>query len=264
MAKKIDCTDNAVTGNTVLRRSIKSELRLVLLPELKKLAPYFNIDAVRKMLKNKGIEVKDGTLRHYMSDAMEEAVVYDAGKGWYSRIENRCELDQKPVAKIVKLLEKEFPLLEFACWSTQQVNLWMHHLLAKFITFVNVEKDGINAVSDVLREAGYEVYTHPNSARAKEVRSGDRTVVIRPLNATAQTDGHFSSPEAILVDLFVENEALSIMGLGEFRDMAQSLASSSRILMGTLIQYAGKRELGTKDLFAKTNTLLEESAQILQ
>lgn len=70
----------------------------------------------------------DGTLRHYMSDAMEEGVVYDAGKGWYSRIENKCELDRKPVAKIVKLLEKEFLLPEFTCWSTQQINPWMHHI----------------------------------------------------------------------------------------------------------------------------------------
>ena len=235
--------------------SAKAFLRNTAIPELKQIAPYFSMNEVRQLVKERGIKITDGTLRHYMSEAMANGVVHNAGKGWYSRIETPCELDPKPVARIIKQLLKEFPLLDFTCWSTQQVNPWMHHLLAKFITFVQVDRDGIQAVSDALRDAHYEVYTHPNAARAGEVRPGDRAVVIRPLNATAPTNGHFSPPEAVLVDLFAETKALSLMSPGEFTDMAQRMASSSRIGLGSLLLYAGKRKINGDSIFSDFGSL---------
>ncbi len=256
--EKTDCTGHPVIGNTALHRSIKSDLFSILLPELKKLSPYFNIDTVCSMLKEKGIEIKCGTLRRYMSDAMAEGVVYDAGRGWYSRIKTKFEFDRKPVSKIVKLLEKEFPLLEFTCWSTQQINPWMHHLLAKFITFVNVEKDGMSAVADVLRGAGYMVHLNPGVNRADEVLPNGKTVVVRPLVTIAPREAHNSPPEGVLVDLFMENKVLNIMGKGEYRDMAINLASTSRISWGSLLYYAGKREISQADMFGENNALLQE------
>ncbi len=257
-ADKISLFARSLTGNAASCCGIKPYLRSVLLPDLKKNAPYFNIKAVRKMLKEKGIEAKDGTLRRYMSDTMAEGVVHDAGKGWYSRIETRCELDRKPVAKIVKILEKEFPLLEFACWSTQQINPWMHHILSKFLTFVNVEKEGMSAVSDVLREAGYTVHVNPGINRADEVLPNGKTVAIRPLVTRAPHDVHYSPPEGVLVDLFMENKILNIMGQSDYQDMAVKLASSSRISWGSLIYYAAQRKVLLRDMLGEDSTLLQK------
>ncbi len=237
----------------------RSSLCSDLLPAMKSKSPYFSMDAVRGLLDEKGLEIKDGTLRHYMSDAMAQGIVHDAGRGWYSGIKEPCKLDPKPVKKIVKLLEKEFPLLDFVCWSTQQINPWMHHILSKFITFVNVEKDGLSTVSDFLRGRGYDVYSNPGADRVSEVRAGDKAIVIRPLNSVApHHDSHFSPPEAVLVDLCVEAQALHIIDPGESKDMAQSLAETSRISLGTLLYYADKRELSKDDVFAEPNTLMEK------
>ena len=235
----------------------KTMLRDVALPALKQLSPYFTTDDVRSKLNEKQINITDSTLKRYMSDFMERGVIHDAGRGWYSGIAQRATFDPEPVREIADLLEEQFPLLDAACWSTQQVNPWMHHLLAKFITFVQVDRDGIEAVSEMLRDADYEVYSHPNAARAQEVRPGERSVVVRPLNATAPREGRFSPPEAVLVDLLVETRALSLMSPAEFKGMAQRMASSFRLVMGTLLQYAGKRDIVAGDLFADFRSLTE-------
>ena len=184
--------------------------------------------------------------------------MHDAGRGWYSRLADRCVLDPKPVARIVRQLEQEFPLLDFACWSTQQINPWMHHILAKFLSFVHVDRDGLAAVAEFLRDAGYEVHANPVGKQAALVRPNGKTVVIRPLNAHAPREGHYSPPEAVLVDLFVEAEALGIMGRADFHAMLQAMASSVRVQWGTLTHYAEKREISIDDLAPQENSLTAE------
>jgi hypothetical protein len=220
----------------------KSSLFTRVIPELAE-TPYFSMAAVKQRLGELQIDIKDGSLRQYMSEAMAEGLVHDAGRGWYSRLETVCQLDQKPVIKLVRQLEKEFPLLDFTCWSTQQVNPWMHHILSKFVTFVNVDRDGLVAVGEFLRGAGYEVHINPTGKRASEVRPNGKTVVVSPLNAYAPRIDHFAPPEAVLVDLYVAAKLLGIMGMDDFQDMAKALMTSARIGMGALLYYAEKREL---------------------
>lgn len=230
-----------------------------ILPGLTAATPYVSHTAVARRLADAKIEIADQSLRVYLSQAMKKGIVHDAGRGWYSCLEARCELDPKPVAKVVRQLEKEFPLLDFAVWSTQQVNPWMHHLLAKFIAFVLVDADGLSPVVEFLRAQGYEVHADPKGQRAAEVRPNGKTVVVRPRHSHAPRYGHFSPPEAVLVDLFLENRVLQIMDAGEFRDMAQRLATSGRLLWATLSHYAEKRGVSLAELFADAGVLSAES-----
>ena len=238
--------------------SKKAKLFTCVLPELKKRAPYFSIDAVKRQLAELQISVTDGSLRQYLSDAMAEKIVYDAGKGWYSRLVEPLVLDKKPLQKLVKLLEKEFPLLDFTVWSTLQVNPWMHHLLGKFLDFVQVDKDGMSAVAEFLRDRGYDVHENPYGAAAKKVAPREKIIVVRPLNAHAPRDGHFSPPEAVLVDLSFEVEQLGIMDVTEFRTMASKLISSGRISWGSFLQYADKRERTATAIVSEINSLMAE------
>jgi hypothetical protein len=134
----------------------------------------------------------------------------------------------------------------------------MHHILSKFIAFVNVDRDGLAAVTEFLRDEGYDVYSNPTGKRASEVRPNGKTVVIRALNAYAPRDGHFSPPEAVLVDILVESRALGFMGDADFREMLHSLASSACVAWGTLLQYAEKREIRSTDLIGENDSLTAE------
>jgi hypothetical protein len=66
-------------------------------------------------------------------------------------------LDPKPVAKLIRAVEKAFPLLEFTVWSTAQINPWMHHLLAHPVAFLHAPTDTLESIGDTLRAQGWEV-----------------------------------------------------------------------------------------------------------
>jgi hypothetical protein len=88
---------------------------------------------------------------------MRAGLIHEAGRGWYSRLASRCVLEAKPVARLARLVEQAFPLLDFTCWSTEQVRSFGHLLLARFAAFVHTEQDAMASVADRLRNAGYNV-----------------------------------------------------------------------------------------------------------
>ena len=47
--------------------------------------PYFSLDAIKAELEKHRGEAKPESLNHYMHELTGEGVVYDAGRGWYSR-----------------------------------------------------------------------------------------------------------------------------------------------------------------------------------
>ncbi len=236
----------------------KTALFTRVLPGLKERAPYFSLDVVRHRLAEIQLSVPAGLLWQYMSEAEAEGIVHDAGRGWYSGLATRAELDPKPVRNLIRLLEKEFPLLDYTVWSSQQVNPWMHHVMAKFIDFVQVDKDGISAVAECLRDRGYDVHENPTAAAAGKVLARDNTVVVRPLHTHAPRDGHKSPPEAVLVDLSFEVERLNLMDAREFREMASRFARSGRLALGALLQYASKRGIEPSGLFIETDEVMAE------
>ena len=107
----------------------KTVLHGQILPALKANASYFPLAAVRFRLGELGVEIAEGSLRQYISEAMAKGVVHDAGRGWYSSISEPFKLDLKPVRVTIQRIQKAFPLLDFSCCSTQQINPYMHHIL---------------------------------------------------------------------------------------------------------------------------------------
>lgn len=234
----------------------KDALLRIVLPRLKARSPYFNYAAVWQERAAAGVEIKEESFRRYLSEADSQGIVFDAGRGWYSGLEKPVELDHRPLRSLVGLLEKRFPSLTFACWSTQQVNPWMHHLLGKFAAFVNVDPNGVADVAEFLRDHGYDAHANPRGAEARKFAVREKTVVVRPLVTEAPVEGHYSPPDALLVDLFMENKTLGIMEPAEFRSMASAMVTSGRVLMGRLLAYTLRRRQSPADLFADPESII--------
>ena len=187
----------------------------------------------------------------YLTKAVQQGLIHDAGRGWYSRLSESVKLDPKPVEPVVKLLTKRFPLLdEFHCWNTVQVNPWMHHLIAKGVTFVNTDADTMEAVWECLREAGYDAHLNPTGKAKEQFSVRDKTVVVRRRVSGAPVDGHFSRPETVLVDLLLEADRLRLMDVSEFRQMAEAVVSKGRISVPELMNYAENRKQKLESLFS--------------
>ncbi len=228
------------------------------LPELKARCSYFDLGTLRAWLKGSRVDFTAATLNRYMTELTDAGFVWSAGRGWYSFVPSAIRLDAEPLAGIKKDLLERFPLLDFACWSTQQVNPFMHHMLGHFVTFVLAPADALASVYDHLRERGYTAYLNPNSKEvAKTFKVDAKTVVLRKLNTLhTPVQDHLLNVEAVLVDLSQESERLSLMDKVEFRQMAARLVTSGRVDLATLASYAKVRGVAPEDLFQDAKSII--------
>lgn len=228
----------------------KSVLRDHVLAELGRRGPYLSLDAIRAELKARKLKIDAETLQRYLHEFTTLGFIHDAGRGWYSTLAKRLELDRTHVAPVVALIEEAFPLLQFAVWSTQQINPWMHHLLGKFVTFVYVEKEGVGAVWELLKQEGYDAYRNPTKKEiAKSFVVRDNTVVVRAGSLSqAPVDGHYAAPEKVLADLVAEADSLPLMDPGELAQAVSGVSRAGRLDMPILIRYSVRKELGERVL----------------
>lgn len=230
-------------------KNVKQYLRGEVIPALSGRYKYFSLEDVQKTLTENERTVDPKSLKQYMHELMDETVVYSAGRGWYSTIEQEFEVDTEPVSEIISVLKKKFPLLDFTCWSTMQINPFMHHLLGKFVTFIYVDRDLMPSVFDFLRDSDYDVYLNPTRREAKKSYSvSEQNIVIRPTITKAPVKEHKAKIEKILVDLYIERGNFQIMAPAEYHAMADRIISSGRIAISELISYATHRKVELEDI----------------
>lgn len=235
----------------------KAYLAAQALPAMTEQHKYFSLDALKQYLVKQKLTYAPETVNAYVSQMKREGKIFSAGRGWYSSIANPFEMDPKPVAALVADIGKRFPWLEFACWSTGQLNPYLHHTLGKPVPFVYVERDAMSSVFDGLEEMGYRAYLNPTRREAaKSFVVTDKTVVIRPAVTKAPVDGHYARIEKMLVDLHVELETFPLLEPGEFREAAQSLVSQRRIDLAKLLMYAAQRKVDWRAIFLAPDAVI--------
>lgn len=224
--------------------SAKARLHELLI-ELGKRAPYFSYQAIQAAVNEAELGLKDASLRSYLSRAVEQKLIHDAGRGWYSRLGEPVRLDPKPLRPLIKAIEKAFPLLDFAVWSTGQLNPWMHHLIARPVLFVNVAEEAVESVADKLADQGWNVLADPGREESnKRLQPGERMVVVRrALQRAPAPDGRQARLEQILVDVQVEAGQLPIMDRHEAARMAQEALQSGLLQVSELQRYANSRKV---------------------
>lgn len=231
--------------NNSLNRAKKTKVFTAVLPSLKEQHSYFFLEAVRRSLASAEIELADDTLREYMSEAMASGIVGDAGRGWYSRHLTPVALAAKPVSKLIRAVSKAFPLLDFCCWSTAQLNPFAQHLIAQPTAFLYAEGDTLESVAEHLRTAGWDAWSNPGKKEAKQfVRPGEKTVVLRPaIVKQPPSQNHLAPIEKVLVDLKVEADKLKLMDTAEVQRIIDTVLGAGLLQLAVLLGYAEvKRE----------------------
>ena len=209
---------------------------------------YFHINDLRKYFTDRRIDYKKDTLKKYLYLLKRENVIYGAGRGWYSTIKHDFVLDTKPVEKIIALIKKEFPLLDFSCWSTEQIKGFFHHLPSQFVTFVYADKDFLQAIKDFLADNGYNTYLNPRKSEAeKYVELKNLTVILRLyISSREPKNQRFAKIEKILVDLLMETKRVNLMDMEECRKIISNIIFNYRINMAEMFDYAERRKIKEK------------------
>jgi hypothetical protein len=231
------------------RIELKSFLCDVCLPDLKAKYPYFNAKTIRAYLDRNGVAWNAATLNRYMVERTSGGFVFDAGRRWYSSIAKPCQLDTAPVEKLVGELKTDFPLLDFACWSTEQLNEMLRHQLAKHVQFAYVERDAIDSVAGWLKGHGYKTYANPGKTEIKRSFSiEEKTVVVLPLTSESPCQNGFASIEKIVVDVLADTGDFSIINIPEFIRGTAGIIKSQRIDISILTRYSARRKTDISSL----------------
>ena len=216
-------------------------------------APYFSIHALREYLAGQKLSYAPDTIKVYLSQLKKEGIVFNAGRGWYSSIVEPYRLDTAPVEKLVGKLEAAFPLLDFACWSTAQLNEMLRHQLAKHVQFAYVERDAIDSVADWLRSKGYHTYANPGKQEIQKSFSIEgNTVVVLPLTSESPHQDGFANIEKVMVDVLADASAFSIINVAEFSEGASTLMRKYRVDISILERYSNRRKTDISNLLNST------------
>jgi hypothetical protein len=206
---------------------------------------YFYINDLKRYFTEKGIKFEEDTLKKYLYLLKKNEVLYPAGRGWYSNIQKEFELDIEPTKKIIKLLIEKFPLLEFSCWSTEQLKGFFHHLPTQFITFIYTDKDFLHSVKDFLIEKNYNVYLNPYKIEAEKfVELKAQTIILRPsISSHISKEKNWAKIEKILVDLFMEKKKIGFIDEEEYKRIFSNVIISYRINIAEMLDYSHHRKI---------------------
>lgn len=223
----------------------KQTLFFTVLSQLRDGPAYFPNIAIQAAANDAELALTDGSFKAYLGEAVAKGLLHDAGRGWYSRLSEPVALDPKPVNKLIRIVEKAFPLLDFSAWSTVQLNPWMHHILARPIAFLYAPADSLESIGDHLRSEGWEVAVNPtDSAAPKTVRAGEKMVVLRPsLGRQPAPTRHQAPIEQILVDLIVETGPLGLMEHSEAGAVVEQVVTKHLVQVAGMLRYADSRRV---------------------
>jgi len=220
---------------------------------------YFHINDLKKYFTEKGNKFEEDSLKKYLYFLKKNEVIYPAGRGWYSNIQKEFELNIEPTKKIKKLLIEKFPLLEFSCWSTEQLKGFFHHLPSQFITFIYADKDFLSTLRDFLTGNNYNVYLNPYKAEAEKfIELKTKTIILRPsVSSRISKEKNLTKIEKILVDLFMEMKKISLIDKEEYIKIVSNIILNYRINIAEMLDYAHNRKIKDeiKNLFIEINKI---------
>jgi hypothetical protein len=205
---------------------------------------YFHINDLKRYFTEKETKFRENSLKQQLYLLKKEGFIYSAGRGWYSNIQKEFELNIESTEKIIKLLIEKFPLLEFSCWSTEQLKGFFQHLPTQFVTFIYTDKDLLQSVKDFLIENDYNVYLNPHKIEAEKfIELKTKTIILRPsVSSRVSKEKNLTKIEKILVDLFMEMKKINLIDQEEYIKIISNIVLKYRINMAEMLDYADRRE----------------------
>ena len=206
---------------------------------------YFNIQDLRKYFARNSIEYTDENLIKSIYRMKRSKIIYESGRGWYSKIKKEFVLDKYPIEKTIKLINKDFPFLEFSCWSTEQLKAFFHHLPSQFVTFIYSDKDFLVSLKDFLENNNYNVFLNPQKKEAEKfIYFRDQTAILRPSIAYREPkDRYFAKIEKIIVDLYMEAKKINLIDKEEYKRIVSNIVRNYRINLSETLDYAHNRKV---------------------
>ncbi len=186
---------------------------------------------------------------YMLNTLIKKGVLERTGHGKYSIGLNR-KLYTPPFndesKAIFALINREKPLLECCVWRTSCVNEFTLHQAGRFSQMVEIERDGIDAVFDLLRDNFSNVYLNPSDELLdRYIAYQNDTIIVIPLTSEApmqEVEGIKTiTLEKLLVDLISEPKLYESFQGSELNYIFREAFEKYLINKDKLLRYASRR-----------------------
>ncbi|MHB8157084.1 MAG: DUF6577 family protein [Desulfocucumaceae bacterium] len=194
-------------------------------------------------------ELNVGTFRWRVYHLKEQGIIANLKRGVYVLENNRIfePIISSKLVKLYNLIKKQFPYTDILAWDTVWLHEYMIHQPASSLAIIEVEKQAINAVFEMLRNKWQNVFIYAKKHELDHVFSSNNPVVIKPYLKESPTNikGGIIVPkiEKILVDLFFEKPLYITYHGHEMINIFENIFDKYSVNITTLYRYSKQRSI---------------------
>jgi len=204
---------------------------------------YFSLKDINNDLEKLDQKINSETLKKNIARFKNENIIYSAGRGWYSFLQKKFVLNKEPVRNIINLMKREFPLLDFNVWSTEQLAPYFHHIPTRFFTFIYADKVHLQTIYEKLLIKGKKVYLDPTLKEAEKIFNVEiETIILRSKTTEASIKENYAQIETILIEFFREMIKIAILDEWEYEEIFKNIVLRQRINIAALRRYNSRLE----------------------
>ncbi|QZY55138.1 DUF6577 family protein [Crassaminicella profunda] len=206
-----------------------------------------------------------GTFRWRVYDLKNKGIIRSLKRGIYI-IETRRIYKPTvnlPMKRIYNYVKRKFPYIDICIWNTSWLHDFMNHQPFVSLSILEVDKDVLEIVFQLLREKRSDVYLNPKEESIDQYILNENVIILKPLIKESPIIEYekvkIPKIEKILVDAFVENNLLRAYQGQELINIFERVYEEYSINVTTLHRYARNRGAKEKLLeFIVSNTSINE------
>lgn len=221
----------------------KAQLHVERLKEAFGEKDFFQVGELHAFYKSLDTTVKKSTINWRIFSLVENGIIQRIGRGRYKLGAGRImiPLISAKAIRVNKSMKSNFPYLNYIIWHISEVNHLSQHLINKDICYVEVERDAIDSVFELLREK----YKYALRGKSNDdVYFGESVIVVRALVSGSPTQEVNNVPtttiEKLLVDFFTDKEFDFLQG-NELTHVFTNAFEKHTINMDKLLRYASRK-----------------------
>ncbi len=195
--------------------------------------------------------LKETTFRWRVYELKKTNIIISVTRGIFKLSDNKKIFEpsiNNKYHKISRMLKKNFSSISYCIWSSSWLNEFSRHQASNDIIFVEVEKELVNPVFNLLLDNYFKnVYLEPDKFVTKIYISENQTSIIVKSMITKspiQSVKNVKVPklEKILVDLFSDNKYLDSYKGYEQKVIFENAFAEYRLNLSNLINYSRRRK----------------------
>ncbi len=196
-------------------------------------------------------DLSENSFKWIISEAVEREILYKKQRGLYSVQVAGVEGKQvykphcsKRLKDVQVLLEERFPLVDFVCVESVQLNEFLNHMIAQNTIFIMVERDAVDSVFRYLQSQQVNnLLLKPTQSEWDRYWKKDSVVLLNLVSEAPQNSDakHSMSIEQLLVDMVADKCFKYVCSGSEIQRVYDKAYETYQVNEAKMLRYARRR-----------------------